>query len=47
GIDSPEAARERFDAGARLIQVYSGLIFAGPALVKSIKQDLRSRPFSN
>ena len=47
GIDSPEAARERFDAGARLIQVYSGLIFAGPTLVKSIKQDLRSHPVSN
>lgn len=47
GIDSPDAARERLEQGARLIQLYSGLIFAGPTLVKSIKEDLRSRPVSN
>lgn len=47
GIDSPDAARERFNHGAQLIQVYSGLIFAGPTLVKSIKQDLRSHPIPN
>ncbi len=47
GIDSPESAREKFASGASLIQVYSGLIFAGPQLVKSIKSDLRSRPITD
>lgn len=36
GIDSPEAAREKMDAGADLIQVYSGLVYEGPGLVKFI-----------
>jgi dihydroorotate dehydrogenase len=36
GVDSPEAAREKIDAGADLIQVYSGLIYEGPGLVKFI-----------
>lgn len=47
GIDSPESAREKFATGATLIQIYSGLIFAGPQLVKSIKTDLRSRPVAD
>jgi dihydroorotate dehydrogenase len=33
GIMSGEDARARIDAGASLIQVYSGLIYRGPALV--------------
>lgn len=36
GIDSLIAAREKIDAGASLIQIYSGLIFKGPKLVKDI-----------
>jgi len=36
GVDSPESAREKIDAGADLIQVYSGLIYEGPGLVKFI-----------
>lgn len=36
GIDSWEAAREKLDAGADLVQVYSGLVYEGPALVKRI-----------
>ncbi|MCB0575491.1 MAG: quinone-dependent dihydroorotate dehydrogenase [Saprospiraceae bacterium] len=36
GIDSPEAAREKLDAGADLVQVYTGMIYEGPALVKRI-----------
>lgn len=34
GIDSPERAAERLAAGADLIQVYTGLIYQGPGLVK-------------
>ena len=40
GIDDVASAREKFAAGAKLIQVYSGLVYAGPGLVKQIKQSL-------
>lgn len=36
GIDSPESAKAMLDAGANLIQVYTGLIYQGPGLVKKI-----------
>ena len=36
GIDSPEAAQARLDAGASLVQVYSAFIYQGPSLVKRI-----------
>lgn len=36
GIDSPETARAHLQAGADAVQVYSGLVYAGPALVKQI-----------
>lgn len=40
GIDSAGTAREKLDAGAKLIQVYSGMVYAGPGLVRDIKADL-------
>ncbi len=40
GIMSPEDARARLDAGAALVQVYTGLVYAGPGLVKQIVQKL-------
>ncbi len=36
GIDSPEAAQARLNAGASLVQVYSAFIYQGPSLVKRI-----------
>jgi dihydroorotate dehydrogenase len=36
GIDSPESAQEKLKAGADLIQVYSGLVYKGPGLVRNI-----------
>jgi dihydroorotate dehydrogenase len=33
---SVETAQEKFDAGADLVQVISGLIFKGPGLVKKM-----------
>ena len=36
GIMSPEDAKEMLDAGASLIEIYSGFIFEGPGLVKRI-----------
>jgi len=36
GVMSPDDAREKLDAGAWLVQVYTGLVYAGPGLVKNI-----------
>ncbi len=38
GIDSAESALEKLAAGADLVQVYTGLIYEGPALVTCINQ---------
>ena len=40
GVNSPESARQKLNAGADLIQIYSGLIFEGPTLVKKIAKAL-------
>jgi dihydroorotate dehydrogenase len=36
GIMSPDDAKKRLDLGATLIQVYTGLVYQGPGLVKKI-----------
>ncbi|RME97269.1 MAG: quinone-dependent dihydroorotate dehydrogenase [Bacteroidetes bacterium] len=36
GIDSPAAALEKLAAGACLVQIYTGLVYRGPALIKNI-----------
>jgi dihydroorotate dehydrogenase len=36
GIMSPEDAKRRLDMGAALVQVYTGLVYAGPGLVRKI-----------
>jgi len=38
GIGSPADALEKIAAGASLVQVYSGLVYEGPGLVKRINQ---------
>lgn len=40
GIYSPADAIEKLEAGASLIQVYSGMIYEGPGLIKKIKKGL-------
>ncbi len=40
GIDSVQAAQEKLDAGASLVQVYTGFIYKGPELVKDIVKSL-------
>ena len=40
GIASAADAKEKLDAGAVLVQVYSGMVYAGPGLVKTINQSL-------
>jgi len=42
GIMSPEDAKEMIDAGASLVEIYSGFIYEGPALVKKIIKYLES-----
>ncbi len=42
GVMNADAAREKLDAGAVLVQTYSGLVYAGPGLVKNIKQSLHT-----
>ena len=40
GIMSPADAREKLDAGASLVELYTGLIYDGPGLVKRILSSL-------
>ena len=51
GIDSPESALQKIEAGAALLQLYTGLIYEGPSLIGRIKQHLdatcRTRGVSN
>lgn len=42
GIMTPRDAQRMFDAGAELIQLYTGFIFEGPALIQGI-HDLRKQ----
>ncbi|MCP9916401.1 quinone-dependent dihydroorotate dehydrogenase [Cyanobium sp. ATX 6F1] len=43
GIDTPEAAWERITAGASLVQLYTGWIYQGPALVPAILEGLSAQ----
>ncbi len=40
GIDSPETALAKIEAGATLLQLYTGLIYQGPGLISRIKAHL-------
>jgi dihydroorotate dehydrogenase len=42
GIDSGEAALAKIEAGATLLQLYTGLIYEGPGLIARIKDHLAS-----
>jgi dihydroorotate dehydrogenase len=43
GVDSPEAALAKLEAGATLVQLYTALIFDGPSLAPRIKRGLGER----
>jgi dihydroorotate dehydrogenase len=43
GIHSAQDALEKLDAGAQLIQLYTGFIYEGPALVKQINSAILKR----
>ena len=40
GIMSPEDAKEMMDAGASLVEIYTGFIYEGPGLIKRIIKHL-------
>ena len=40
GIDSGAAAIAKIEAGATLLQLYTGLVFEGPGLLARIKQEM-------
>lgn len=40
GVFSAKDASEKLDAGASLVQVYSGMVYEGPFLIKNIKKGL-------
>lgn len=44
GIMSVKDALEKLDAGASLVQLYTGFIYEGPALIKSINRAILERP---
>jgi dihydroorotate dehydrogenase len=43
GIHSAQDALDKLDAGASLVQLYTGFIYEGPALVKAINKALLER----
>jgi dihydroorotate dehydrogenase len=43
GVMSGADARSKLDAGADLVQIYTGLIYRGPALVTEAAQALKTR----
>lgn len=40
GISSTDDVKEKIDLGASLVQIYTGLVYEGPELVKRIKKEL-------
>jgi dihydroorotate dehydrogenase len=47
GIFTGEDAKQKFDAGAALIQVWTGFIYEGPAVVKKINRFLQTAQVSS
>jgi len=41
GVDSGQAAYDKFIAGADFIQLYTGMVFKGPNIARIIKKDLK------
>ena len=42
GVDSGKSAFEKIAAGADVIQLYTGMVYKGPGVVKEIKKELIS-----
>ena len=44
GVMTPADAKQRLDAGAALVQIYTGLVYQGPGLVRKILESLLAAP---
>ena len=42
GVDSGQAAFEKISAGANAVQLYTGMVYKGPGIVKDMKKELIS-----
>ena len=42
GVDSGKAAFEKISAGANAVQLYTGMVYKGPGVVKEMKKELIS-----
>jgi len=42
GVDSGRSAFEKITSGATAVQLYTGMVFKGPGVVKNIKKELIS-----
>ena len=40
GIHSPQDAKDKIEAGASLVQLYTGFIYEGPGLIKKLCKEL-------
>lgn len=40
GIDSPSHALEKLEAGASLVQIYTGFVYEGPSVIRKINQGI-------
>jgi dihydroorotate dehydrogenase len=40
GVMAPQDAQRKLDAGAALVQVYTGMVYAGPGLIRRIVQEI-------
>ena len=40
GVMSAEDARKKIEAGANLVQIYTGLVYSGPTIIRSISAEL-------
>ena len=43
GIHSPDDALDKINAGADLVQIYTGFIYEGPRLIKNINKAIISQ----
>jgi dihydroorotate dehydrogenase len=43
GIDSPESAGEKIDAGASLVQIYTSWIYNGPLFGRELARALQEK----
>ncbi len=43
GINDAQSALDKMNAGANLLQLYTGMVYKGPGLIKEIKQALQQR----